>query len=329
MAAYLIDHPPARQQFYKTRNRQLTGCTVLHTAESVMDTVGPDTGAEAVADFIRARSTPGSYHDLADSDSYLTVVPYESGAFHDGTGSNNWALSISFACRTSDWRAMAAARRDGFLRQGARAFAAQQAYRRSVGAPLTELRLISKAQSDAGMSGFTYHGLRDPGRRTDPGVAPPNLFPFDEFIEHCRAALSGTPLTPSLGDDMSVAIAVGQNKTCWIDDGTKVWWTADINEVGALCKLWGIEPVPMLDAEIQKVITFRSRRKAEYESNLAAAVSAALPGPTLTAEQVAVMTDELAAKLAPSIGDATPLSDADLERIAAATVGMAAGRLAS
>lgn len=191
MAAYLTVNPPVRDQWYSRRNRPLTGCTVLHTSEGVLDTIGPDTGAEGLASFIRNRTTPGSYHDIADSDSWIHLVEYAHGAYHDGTGSNNWALSLSFACRTTDWARMPAGQRAGFLRQGARAFLAQQAYRKSIGAPLTELRLITKAQSDAGVSGFTYHGYRDPGRRTDPGVAAPNLFPIAEFITAIRAELGG------------------------------------------------------------------------------------------------------------------------------------------
>ncbi|TYP82080.1 hypothetical protein [Blastococcus xanthinilyticus] len=191
MAAYLTERPPAVRQWYAKRNRSLTGCTVLHTAESIMDSVGPDTGAENVANFIRTRTTAGSYHDLVDSDSAIHLVEYHHGAYHDGTGSNNWALSISFACATTDWARMSPAKRRAFLRQGAIAFKRQQDYRRSVGAPLTELRRITKAQSDAGMSGFIYHGDRDPGRRTDPGVRPPAEFPFDEFITECLAVMAG------------------------------------------------------------------------------------------------------------------------------------------
>jgi hypothetical protein len=188
--AYLIDRPPARQQFYSTRNRALTGCTVLHDTESAFDEMGVDTGAENVAEFIRTRSTPGSYHDLVDSDSIVHLVPYQSGAFHDGTGSNNWALSVSFACRTSDWRRMTPAKRAGMLRNGALAFVSQQKWRKATGAPLTRLRYITKAQSDAGQSGFCCHGWRDPARRTDPGVAAPNVFPFDEFLAASAAALA-------------------------------------------------------------------------------------------------------------------------------------------
>ena len=204
--AWLDTHRPVRDQWYAKRNRALTGACVLHTAESVMDSVGPDTGAENVAEFIRTRTTPGSYHDLVDSDTAIQLVDYNRGAYHDGTGSNNWALSISFACRTSDWARMKPEQRKAFLRQGAIAFARQQAYRKSVRAPLTELRLITKAQSDAGQSGFIYHGHRDPGRRSDPGVAKPNLFPFAEFLAECSAVLSGRPApVPIPEDDMTPA----------------------------------------------------------------------------------------------------------------------------
>jgi hypothetical protein len=190
MAAYLTENPPARSQWFHRRNRPLTGCTVLHDAENIMDTVGPDTGAENVARFIRTRTGPGSYHDLVDSDSGIHLVEYVHGAFHDGTGSNNWALSLSFACRTVDWRRMSPAQRRGFLRQGALRFVAQQLWRQDVGAPLTRLRYITRAQSEAGESGFCCHGWRDPARRTDPGTRAPDLFPFDEFLDECKQALA-------------------------------------------------------------------------------------------------------------------------------------------
>ena len=190
MAAFLTINRPRVQQWYDKRNRALTGCTVIHTAESVMDSVGPDTGAENVAKFIQGRTDPGSYHDLVDSDSWVPLVDLKHGAFHDGTGSNNWALSLSFACRTSDWRTMSAAKRLGFMRQGARAWVNQQLYRRATKAPLSRLRLITKADSDRGEAGCTYHGFRDPGRRSDPGIAAPNLFPFGEFVDACREELA-------------------------------------------------------------------------------------------------------------------------------------------
>lgn len=203
MGAYLIDYPGTLRQYSARTNwspSRPTGLTVLHTAESVMDTVGPDTGAEAVADFIRRRSDPGSYHDLCDSDTAVWMVPYEYGAWQDGTGSNGFALSISFACRTTDWTTMSPEKRRGFLQQGARAFARQQAWLREHGYPTTPLRLVTKVESDRGVPGFIYHGHRDPGRRTDPGIS---TFPFGEFITECRAALAGfTEPEPVQEDDM-------------------------------------------------------------------------------------------------------------------------------
>jgi hypothetical protein len=206
MAAYLTVNPPARQQFYVTRRARPTGLVVLHTSESVMDTVGPDTGAENVARFIRDRTSPGSYHDLVDSDSVVHLVPYESAAFHDGTGSNNWSLSVSFACRASDWPRMSATRRHDFLHRGAEAFARQQVWLRAHDYPTTPLRLVSKAESDAGKPGLIYHGHRDPSRRTDPGIT---TFPIHEFIAECRAALAGGDQE----DDMPTAAEIA--KAVW------------------------------------------------------------------------------------------------------------------
>jgi hypothetical protein len=190
MAAYLTTNPPVRQQWYKARRLPLTGCTVLHGTESVFDEMGVDTGAENVARFIRDRTTPGSYHDLVDSDSWVRLVEYVHAAFHDGTGSNNWALALAFALRTVDWARMAPTKRKAMLAHGAAAFVEQQKWRKSVGAPLTRLRYISKAQSDAGESGFCCHGWRDPVRRSDPGTVSPHLFPFDEWLDACRTALA-------------------------------------------------------------------------------------------------------------------------------------------
>src|SRR5690349_20132439 len=134
MAAYLTEHPPRISQWYDTRNRPLTGCTLLHSAESVFDEIGEATGAEGVANF--TRTTYGSYHDIVATNSDIYLVDYRHGAYHDGTGSNNWALSLSFALRTTDWRRMTADDRKAMLRSGAKAFVRQQKWRASKGFPL-------------------------------------------------------------------------------------------------------------------------------------------------------------------------------------------------
>lgn len=186
MGVYLVTNKPARSQFREGRRATPTGCTVLHTAESVLDTVGPDTGAENVAAFIARRSEPGSYHDLVDSDTALQLVRYADEAYHDGTGSNRFALSISWALRTSDWAKLTPERRAAFLGQGARAFARQQAWLAANRYPLTPLRRITKAQSDAGEAGFITHADRDPANRSDPG----RDFPWAEWFTACRNAIT-------------------------------------------------------------------------------------------------------------------------------------------
>ncbi len=220
---YLLDNTPVRAQFRPGRRAIPSGLTVIHTAESVMDIVSPDTGAESVARFIQGRSEPGSYHDLVDSDSDIHLVRYDDEAYQDGTGSNSFALSISFACRTDDWDRMPAIRRTRFLAQGAAAFARQQAWLRSKGYPTTPLRRISKAQADARMAGFISHAERDPDRRSDPGLR----FPWTEFFAACSVAQGTSPVPPiPEEDDMPTAdevasavwkyaagISPGDNKT--------------------------------------------------------------------------------------------------------------------
>lgn len=195
--AYLEEHRPHLTQF-RRRTAKATGLVVIHTAESILDTIGPDTGAESVARFMVSRTNYGSYHDLVDSDSALQLVPYDCAAFQDGTGSNHVALSISFACRTSDWSRMSSEKRAAFLHQGAVAFHRQQAWLRDNKRPTTPLRRITRLQSEAGVAGFISHAERDPARRTDPGAD----FPWDEFFTACSQDAE-TPLEPDLPAELT------------------------------------------------------------------------------------------------------------------------------
>jgi hypothetical protein len=135
-----------------------------------------------------------------------------------------------------------------------------------------------------------------------------------QIITRAQQIVGGSSTT--LEDSMAgVSIAVGPEKTCWINDGTKVWWSSDITEVSALAKMWGVPIVPMANAEIQKVIDFVSRRKAESDAATAAAVSKVLPTPTLTGDQVKDLADKIVAKITPSVSDATPLTEDDIKRL--------------
>lgn len=192
---YLRAHTPTRSQFRSPRRAKPSGAVVLHTAESILDSIGPDTGAENVAAYIVSRDTPGSYHDIVDADSRVQLVDYGDEAYQDVTGSNPWALSISFACRTSDWERMSPRTRAGFMQQGALAFAAQQAWLRANGHPVTEFRRLRKVESDLRIPGFITHADRDPARRTDPG----REFPWNEFWAACRQVVTPPAHKPPEG----------------------------------------------------------------------------------------------------------------------------------
>lgn len=178
MAAYLVDHPPARAQYRRPRRQSVSGVIVLHTAENTPDTVATDGGAEAVAAFIARRSDPGSYHWLADSDSHLLVVPLEWEAFHDGTGTNPHSVGISAATRADWWPHAPRAWRDGCVANMAGAARDAAAWIHHSTGTVVPARRITAAQARNREPGFVTHAELDPGRRTDPGRA----FPFDQFF---------------------------------------------------------------------------------------------------------------------------------------------------
>lgn len=175
--AYLDDHPPARRQF-RQRYAQPSGLIVVHTAESALDEIGEDTGAEGVAAFIARRTDPGSYHRIVDSDSIVALVRFDQAAYGDGTGSNEFAIHLSFACRAADWPHMDADRRDAFLANGARAAREAADWLQRVHGITVPAHRVTRAQSDQRAAGFISHAERDPARRTDPGPA----FPWDRFL---------------------------------------------------------------------------------------------------------------------------------------------------
>lgn len=214
--AYLDLHPPARSQFRCPRREDPSGVAVVHTAESVMDTVGVDTGAEAVARFIRGRAEPGSYHDLVDSDSWVRVVRWECEAFQDATGSNPHGYGLSFACSYLDWTKMSKARRDAFVERGARAAAAWARWVRTETGIVVPARRITRAQSEARVPGFIAHAERDPARRKDPGLTQ---FPWTQFLRRFAVLSTPTPPSPEEDDDMRSIVKGDERPEVFITDG--------------------------------------------------------------------------------------------------------------
>lgn len=182
MTAYLVANRPKVRQF-RERGTTPSGVIVVHTAESTPDWVGPDSGAESVARFIRDRSDYGSYHDLCDSDSIVDLVPYAMQAYGDGTGSNPHAYHVSAATQAAKWLQASEEWRRATVRNMARAAARYARWLRAEHGVIIPARRITRAQSEARMPGFISHGERDPGRRTDPGPA----FPWGLFLKYYAA----------------------------------------------------------------------------------------------------------------------------------------------
>jgi hypothetical protein len=196
--AWLDDHPPVRSQFRCPRREAVSGVIVVHTAENVMDQVGPDTGAEGVAHFIRVRDTPGSYHELVDSDSYIGLVRWTCEAFHDATGSNPHSFGLSFACSEVDWPAMSDEKRAGFILRGAQRAAAYARFVKETRGIVIPAARITRDESSNRVPGFISHAQRDPQRRTDPGQG----FPWSMFLDAYSDLMNGAPApTPPPGDD--------------------------------------------------------------------------------------------------------------------------------
>lgn len=157
---------------------------VIHDTESVLDTVGPDGGAENVARYQSTTDRPSSYHRIIDSDSVVVTLPDSAVAF-GAKGANTRGLHASLAMRVVDWqdrRPVAAQRRAAAL-EGLAHVTAEWCLRYGI-----PVRLLTRAQYLAGESGIVSHALVDPTRRSDPGP----LFPWPQFLARVSALLDPT-----------------------------------------------------------------------------------------------------------------------------------------
>ncbi len=196
MTAYLRSHKPARSQYRSPRRATVSGVIAVHTAENTPDFVAFDGGAEAVARWIVTRTTPGSYHDLVDSDSAIHLVDWPDEAFHDGTGTNPHSLSLSVATRADVWPLAPADWRAGAIEQLAQAAARQARWVKATTGIVVPAKRITAAQARARIPGFVTHAELDPGRRSDPGAG----FPWPEFL----ARFAQLTQTPQEDEDMTV-----------------------------------------------------------------------------------------------------------------------------
>ena len=221
MGYYLFDNPPAIQQFHNPRRGKWTGGVLVHTAENVMDDVGPDTGAENIAAYIVRRNTYGSYHVLADSDSVIELLPPTAVAFHCAAdGYNSTTVGVSYACRTvdlhpdSEWTKKATRNIATVLVRWWQDAGFDPLAARFIPAPETRVRL-----------GLSTHGEAQPADRSDAWTRHPRRGELEALLlSEIAAIVKPIPPTPEEMERVSV-IAV--------DDGTdpksppNVWWLTD------------------------------------------------------------------------------------------------------
>lgn len=288
MEYYLLayDTPPLQYGYPRRGGGRLSGTVIVHTAECAADNIGEDTSAEGCANMIANRADYGSYHRLVDSDSIIHMLPWDYEAWQDSE-TNNWAVGISAALRTSDWLTMPADRADRVYRNLAACAAEFVTYMRGKGIEVPRVR-ISGAQARAGVPGFCAHG--DSGiARSDPGAA----FDWAKFFNYTNQALEGNP------QEDEVALTAAQEKA--LDTIPMIVEmlnniASGVNEVPG--KTLGKEVPVANTSTVTSLQTFLSYASADREalvSNIKSAIAA------IPAAELAVQID--AAGLAESVRD--------------------------
>jgi len=171
MSFYLLDHPnPNGLSYSLTRGEPIRGI-VLHTAENVADTIGPDGGAERVASY-GATTRRASWHVTVDKDSIIYMLPDRMQAWHV-VGYNSSTLGIEQACQASKWKEYPADWVDATITNTATVV---KQWCELYDIPM---KRISRDEYDSGKRGILAHADLDPSRRSDPGKD----YPWDLLFE--------------------------------------------------------------------------------------------------------------------------------------------------
>ena len=189
MGYYLLDNPPASQQFWPSRNNGLSGGVVIHTTEGS----GGDTAAENTAAFIARRSDPGSYHCLVDDNSTVMMMPDEYTAYGvAASGYNSRCWMIAIAAVSSDLNPDDPNTQALIDRAGAEIVAFWQRN----GINIAEAsQFIGEGVKDG--PGLAHHGDVQPWDRSDAWSRRPDRWAFDAALLQAIERHSGsTPVVP-------------------------------------------------------------------------------------------------------------------------------------
>lgn len=167
--------------FPRRGGAQLSGTCIVHTSEGDWRA-----GVAALTNLVRVRADYGCYHRACDWQDIVTYYPWEWETWQDSE-TNNWAVGISAACKTTDWGNLPADVEEGYYRNLARMavdFVTYMADNHDIEVPL---RRITGAEARARVPGFCAHG--DSGiSRSDPGPK----FDWDRFFNYTNAVLNPT-----------------------------------------------------------------------------------------------------------------------------------------
>lgn len=187
----MVDSPnpyTAQGTYPRRGGARLSGTCIVHTSEGNWRN-----GVDALTRLVKSRADYGCYHQACDWEDIAAYYPWEWETWQDSE-TNNWAVGISAACKTTDWGNMPADVEEGYYRNLARMAADFINYMASKDVHVP-LRRISGAQARARVPGFAAHG--DSGvSRSDPGVN----FDWARFFKYTADVLNGA-LSPNPTED--------------------------------------------------------------------------------------------------------------------------------
>ena len=240
----------ARAQFRKRRSGFSVRCAMLHTTQAAPDYVAEDNNAEKTAEWILKRTSPGSYHDITDRDSF---VPFINPLFYASFGCrsvddipyNDITVHQSMSTRAEEYRDD-----EGWLPEGTDPHSwtingkAQYALNGAIISARNSIlfaiprRIVTPGEIKRGHSGFITHGMADPLRRFDPGFSEHELGIYIDLVEE----IVNPPLEKAvtvIGDPLR-----GKDK-----DGQWPFWAIYPN--GRIVSHNGARPAPDLLSGVQ------------------------------------------------------------------------------
>lgn len=178
--------PDPQQGTYPRRGGyRPSGTCIVHTTEGDWRR-----GVQALINLVLGRTDYGCYHRGCDWTDIAKLYPWIWETWQDSE-TNNWAVGIAAACKTSDWGNMPADIEDGFYRNMSRMAAEFVIYMRDEYGVTVPLRRITGAEARARVPGFCAHG--DSGvARSDPGAN----FDWARFFRYTAEAINSGGILP-------------------------------------------------------------------------------------------------------------------------------------